>query len=106
MVAEGANGPTDTEGEAILRKNGVDIIPDILCNSGGVIGSYYEWLQNKRSESWKIEEVLEMIHDKVDSAFNKVVVTAEEFQVNWRDAAYIVALRRLEKTYKERGIFP
>lgn len=106
VVAEGANGPTDTEGEAILRKNGVDIIPDILCNSGGVIGSYYEWLQNKRSESWKIEEVLEMIHDKVDSAFNKVVVTAEEFQVNWRDAAYIVALRRLEKTYKERGIFP
>ena len=49
VVAEGANGPTDTEGEAILRKNGVDIIPDILCNSGGVTASY-EWLQNKRSE--------------------------------------------------------
>ena len=106
VVAEGANGPTDTEGEAILRANGVDIIPDILCNSGGVIGSYYEWLQNKRSEIWKIEEVLDMIQDKIDTAFTKTVTTAEEFKVNWRDAAYIVALRRLEKTYKERGIFP
>jgi len=106
VVAEGANGPTDTEGEAILRQNGVDIIPDILCNSGGVIGSYYEWLQNKRSEIWKIEEVLEMIQDKIDTAFDKVVATSAEFKVNWRDAAYIVALRRLEKTYKERGIFP
>ncbi|MBX2977732.1 MAG: Glu/Leu/Phe/Val dehydrogenase [Flavobacteriales bacterium] len=106
VVAEGANGPTDTEGEAILRQNGVDIIPDILCNSGGVIGSYYEWLQNKRSEIWKIEEVLEMIQDKIDTAFDKVVATSAEFKVNWRDAAYIVALRRLEKTYMERGIFP
>jgi glutamate dehydrogenase (NAD(P)+) len=106
VVAEGANGPTDTEGEAILRANGVDIIPDILCNSGGVIGSYYEWLQNKRSEIWKIDEVLDMIQDKIDTAFTRTVTTAEEFGVNWRDAAYIVALRRLEKTYKERGIFP
>lgn len=106
VVAEGANGPTDTEGEAMLRANGVDIIPDILCNSGGVIGSYYEWLQNKRSEIWKIDEVLDMIQDKIDTAFTRTVTTAEEFGVNWRDAAYIVALRRLEKTYKERGIFP
>ncbi len=106
VVAEGANGPTDTEGEAILRANGVDIIPDILCNSGGVIGSYYEWLQNKRSEIWKIDEVLGMIQDKVITAFDQVVNTAEEFNANWRDSAYIVALRRLEKTYMERGIFP
>lgn len=106
VVAEGANGPTNTAGEEILRANKVDIIPDILCNSGGVIGSYYEWLQNKRSEIWKIEEVLDMIQDKVDTAFSKVVETAEEFKVDWRSSAYIVALRRLEKTYKERGIFP
>lgn len=106
VVAEGANGPTDTEGEAILRANGVDIIPDILCNSGGVIGSYYEWLQNKRSEIWKIDEVLGMIQDKVMTAFDQVANTAEEFKANWRDSAYIVALRRLEKTYMERGIFP
>ncbi|MBX2982850.1 MAG: Glu/Leu/Phe/Val dehydrogenase [Flavobacteriales bacterium] len=106
VVAEGANGPTNTAGEEILRKNRVDIIPDILCNSGGVIGSYYEWLQNKRSEIWKIEEVLEMIHDKIDTAFAQVVATSGEFNVDWRTSAYIVALRRLENTYMERGIFP
>ncbi len=106
VVAEGANGPTNTAGEAILIKNRVDIIPDILCNSGGVIGSYYEWLQNKRSESWKIEEVLVMIHDKIETAFEKVVETSGEFNVDWRTSAYIVALRRLENTYMERGIFP
>ena len=106
VVAEGANGPTDTEGEAILRAKGVDIIPDILCNSGGVIGSYYEWLQNKRSEIWKIDDVLGMIQDKIDTAFNLTVDTANEFRTDWRTSAYIVALRRLEKTYMERGIFP
>lgn len=106
VVAEGANGPTDTDGETILRRNGVDIIPDILCNSGGVIGSYYEWLQNKRSEIWKIEDVLTMIQDKIDTAFHLTVDTAAEFRTDWRTSAYIVALRRLEKTYKERGIFP
>lgn len=106
LVAEGANGPTDIHGEAILKEKGVDIIPDILCNSGGVIGSYYEWLQNKRAEIWKIEEVLEMIHDKIDTSFTTVVETAEEFGVDWRMGAYVAALRRLENTYKDRGIFP
>lgn len=106
VVAEGANGPTNTHGEQILTKNGVHIIPDILCNSGGVIGSYYEWLQNKRAEVWKIEEVLEMIQDKISTSFEQVVETAKEFKVDWRTSAYIVALRRLETTYMERGIFP
>ena len=106
VVAEGANGPTDTEGEAILREKGVEIIPDILCNSGGVIGSYIEWLQNKRAEYWKIEEVLRMINEKITTAFTSVVNTAGEFNTDWRTSAYIVALRRLEKAYKERGIFP
>ena len=106
VVAEGANGPTNIAAEEILRKNNIDIIPDILCNSGGVIGSYYEWLQNKRSEIWKIEEVLEMIQDKVDISFSKVMATSVEYKVDWRTSAYIVALSRLEKTYKERGIFP
>ena len=106
LVAEGANGPTDIEGETILHSKGVDIIPDILCNSGGVIGSYYEWLQNKRAEIWKIEEVLKMIQDKVDTSFEKVIAASEEFKVDWRMGAYIVALRRLEDTYMDRGIFP
>ena len=106
VVAEGANGPINIDGEAILRTNGIDIIPDILCNSGGVIGSYLEWLQNKRSEIWKITDVLDRIQDQIGTAFTKVVDTAAEYRTDWRNSAYIVALRRLEKAYKERGIFP
>lgn len=106
LIAEGANGPTNVDAEPILFAKGIDVIPDILCNSGGVIGSYYEWLQNKRSENWKIEAVLDMIEDKIETAFNKTVETAEFYKTDWRSSAYIVALKRLELTYKERGVFP
>lgn len=106
LIAEGANGPTTVEAEAILQEKGVEIIPDILCNSGGVTGSYYEWLQNKRSENWKIEDVLNMLEDKIQTAFNKTIEASAKFNSDWRTSAYIVALERLEQTYNERGIFP
>lgn len=106
VIAEGANGPVNIDAEAILLRNGIEILPDILCNSGGVIGSYYEWLQNKRSENWKQEAVLEMIEDKLATAFNKVVEASKTYGVSMRVGAYIVALKRLELTYKERGVFP
>jgi len=106
VVAEGANGPTDPDGDRILESRGVDVIPDILCNSGGVIVSYFEWLQNKRSEFWELEEVDAKLHKKIVDAYERVGQTAEEFDTGWRTAAYIVALKRLEKVYTERGIFP
>lgn len=106
VVAEGANGPTDPDGDDILNKKGIDILPDILCNAGGVIVSYFEWLQNKRSEFWDLEEVDSKLHKKMVSAYARVRDTAKEIKTDWRTAAYIVALRRLEKVYKERGIFP
>lgn len=106
LIAEGANGPTNVDAEEILLQRGIDIIPDILCNSGGVTGSYYEWLQNKRSENWKINAVLDLLQDKVETAFDKVVETAAFYKTDWRTSAYIVALTRLEQTYKERGVFP
>ncbi|MCC5922852.1 MAG: Glu/Leu/Phe/Val dehydrogenase [Crocinitomicaceae bacterium] len=106
LIAEGANGPTNIDAEEVLLSRGVRIIPDILCNAGGVIGSYFEWLQNKRSENWKIEEVLEKIEDKLALSFQKTIDTADEFQTDWRTGAYMVALKRIEQTYKERGVFP
>lgn len=106
LIAEGANGPTDTAAEEILLAKGIRVIPDILCNSGGVIGSYFEWLQNKRSENWKIQEVLERIEDKLETSFNNTVRTSEAYNVDWRTGAYMVALQRIEQTYKERGVFP
>jgi glutamate dehydrogenase (NAD(P)+) len=106
LVAEGANGPTDPEGDAILAKRGINVLPDVLCNSGGVIVSYFEWLQNKRSEYWDLEEVDTKLYKKIVPAYHRVRETADKYRVDWRTAAYIVALTRLEKVYKERGIFP
>ncbi len=107
VVFEAANGPTDLDGDRILAEKGIPVLPDILCNSGGVIVSYFEWLQNKRSESWELDEVDAKLHKRMTHAYARVRSAAEEFgQIDWRTAAYIVALRRLEKIYKERGIFP
>jgi glutamate dehydrogenase (NAD(P)+) len=106
LLVEGANGPTDLDGDAILKEKGITILPDILCNAGGVIVSYFEWLQNKRSEFWALDEVDAKLHRLMVSAYQRVRDTAAEFDTHWRTAAYIVALRRLELVYKERGIFP
>ena len=106
LVAEGANGPTDPHGDAILEKRGIAVLPDILCNSGGVVVSYFEWLQNKRSEFWELDEVDRKLHKKIVTAYERVRDKAREQGVDWRTAAYIVALSRLETVYRERGIFP
>ncbi len=106
LVAEGANGPTDPDGDAILHKKKIDVIPDILCNAGGVVVSYFEWLQNKRSEFWDLEEVDSKLHKKMVNGYKQVREEAKKYDTDWRTAAYIVALTRLETVYKERGIFP
>jgi glutamate dehydrogenase (NAD(P)+) len=106
LIAEGANGPISADADALLEKRGIHILPDILCNSGGVIVSYFEWLQNKRSEFWELEEVDTKLHKKIVDAYAKVRDKARAQTIDWRTAAYIVALSRLEKVYKERGIFP
>lgn len=106
LIAEGANGPIDVEGEKILLERGVTIIPDILCNSGGVIGSYFEWLQNRNGEVWMLEEILEKIEKKIQFSFNRVVHYAEKEQVDLRTAAFCIAIQRVEQAYVHRGIFP
>jgi len=106
LVAEGANGPTDPDGDLILQQRGIDVLPDIMCNAGGVIVSYFEWLQNKRSEFWDLDEVDAKLHKKMLAGYRSVRSKAAEFGTDWRTAAYMVALTRLETVYKERGIFP
>lgn len=106
VIAEGANGPTTPEGEAILSSRGISIIPDILCNSGGVIGSYYEWLQNKQGEIWSMNDVIGRLENQVLNSFKKVIEASEEYKTDFRTAAYIVAIKRIELTYNQRGVFP
>ena len=106
LIAEGANGPTDSEGDKVLQRRKIAVIPDILCNSGGVIVSYFEWLQNKRSEFWDLEEVDLKLRKTINAAYDRVRKAVETHKVDWRTAAQIVALSRLETVYKERGIFP
>lgn len=106
LIAEGANGPTNVEGEKILLSKGIDIIPDILCNSGGVITSYFEWLQNRNGELWKLEEVMQKLETKLSGSYHNVQTAAEERNIDMRTAAYILAIERIEKAYVQRGIFP
>jgi len=106
LVAEGANGPTDLDGDRILTEKKIDLVPDVLCNSGGVIVSYFEWLQNKRSESWDLEEVDAKLERRILGGYERVKAAASEFDTDWRTAAYVVALRRLHTVYTRRGIFP
>ena len=107
VIFEAANGPTDLDGDQILAEKGVPVLPDILCNAGGVIVSYFEWLQNKRSEFWELEEVDLKLCKRMVSAYERVCETRKQYgDVDWRTAAYMVALRRLERVYRDRGIFP
>ncbi|HXJ19100.1 MAG TPA: Glu/Leu/Phe/Val dehydrogenase [Polyangia bacterium] len=106
LIVEGANGPTETAAEPILREKGIDVIPDILANSGGVVVSYYEWLQNKRSERWELEEVEERLAKRMKRTYLAVSEYAAIKKCDWRVAAMALAVERIARTYAERGIFP
>jgi glutamate dehydrogenase (NAD(P)+) len=106
VVVEGANGPTYPEAEDILRERGIEVIPDILANAGGVIVSYYEWLQNKRSERWDIEEVESRLERRMKRTYGHVRELVKERKLDWRTASYALGLERIQNSYLERGIFP
>lgn len=106
LIGEGANGPCSPDGERILLERGIDILPDVLANSGGVTVSYYEWVQNKRSETWTLEEVDGRLEKAMKRAYREVVEMARQKKTSLRLAAYAVALQRIAAAYGEREIFP
>lgn len=103
IVAEGANGPTTPEADRALKDNGVFVIPDFLCNAGGVTVSYFEGVQNDMNYYWTKDEVLKRLDTKMTQAFQSVVAMAEGEQVFMRDAAYMVAIDRVVKAMELRG---
>lgn len=97
VILELANGPTTPEADIIVSDKGIPIIPDVLANSGGVTVSYFEWFQNIHNEHWSKNAVLDKLEEKMKKASADVWAAAEEFHTSLRTAAYIVALRRLQK---------
>ena len=106
LVAEGANGPCTPEGEQILHKRGIHVLPDVLANAGGVTVSYYEWVQNRRSERWSLVEVDEKLTRAMLDAYASMAEFSKQKKCDYRTACYGIALRRLAAVYAERGIFP
>lgn len=103
IVLEMANGPTTLEADGILNKRGVTVIPDILANSGGVATSYFEWYQNINNKHWTKEKVFEKLKKKMEKAMDDVFDVHEKKKVTLREAAYMVALSRIEKAWKKKS---
>ncbi|MGB0453317.1 MAG: Glu/Leu/Phe/Val family dehydrogenase [Bacteriovoracaceae bacterium] len=106
LIAEGANGPVTKEAYAILHEKGTFIIPDILCNAGGVIVSYFEWVQGLQNFFWNLDEINLKLHDILKNAFENVYECQGVFKTDMKQAAFIGALRRLERAMRLRGLFP
>lgn len=106
LVAEGANGPLTKDANMLLVDRGVEILPDILANSGGVIVSYLEWIQNRTHEHWDLEEIDRKMRRRIVRAYSEVKDAAKRFKVDLRMGSYVVALERLQTVFQQRGIFP
>ena len=106
IVAEAANGPTTPQADQILYDRGVFVIPDILCNAGGVTVSYFEWVQDMQSFFWTESRINESLHEIMDRAFESVHAMSKRHSVHMRTAAYMVAVARVAEATTLRGLYP
>jgi glutamate dehydrogenase (NAD(P)+) len=106
ILAEAANGPVSPDADPILRANGVFVIPDILCNAGGVIVSYFEWAQNRAALAWTLDEVNDRLRRQILAAAAEVWARAEHDEIDPRLAAQSIALERVAEATRLRGLYP
>ncbi|MCU4582847.1 Glu/Leu/Phe/Val dehydrogenase [Acinetobacter gyllenbergii] len=106
LVLEGANGPTFPEADDVLVQRGITVVPDVICNAGGVTVSYFEWVQDMSSYFWSEEEINERLDKLMVQAINDVWHKSSEKECTLRTAAFILGCERILKARKERGIFP
>jgi glutamate dehydrogenase (NAD(P)+) len=105
LIVEGANGPTTSGADPILESNGVLVVPDILANAGGVTVSYFEWVQNRMGYKWPLDRVNERLAETMHGAFNRVYDTAQKHSVPMRLGSYILAIDKVARTLRLRGIY-
>jgi glutamate dehydrogenase (NAD(P)+) len=106
IVVEGANAPTTPEGDAIMNSNGILVVPDILANSGGVIVSYFEWVQDKQNYFWSAQDVRDNLNKILMSAIVDVEEMATNKSVTWREAAHMLGVSRVADAHRLRGLYP
>lgn len=104
LVVEGANGPITPEANRILEEKNIEVIPDILANSGGVMVSYFEWVQNLTASQWTEKEVLDREEKEMTLAFHEIWAMKEKYDISCREAAYLYSVEKVTNVMKLRGI--
>jgi glutamate dehydrogenase (NAD(P)+) len=106
IVVEGANAPTTPEGDAILKDKNVLVVPDILANAGGVIVSYFEWVQDKQAFFWDADEIYQNLDSQLMKAIREVESMSSAKKLTWRESAMMIGVKRVAEAHKLRGLYP